>query len=215
MNPEICLASGAYFDFRFPQMSSFTIDDIANGLSRICRFNGQVRRDAYYSVAEHSVHVSRLVPPHLRMAALLHDAHEAFMGDVSAPLKTLLPDYRELEDTVQTAVLARFGIRTPLDPRIKTADIQMCTAEKQQIMNTKRAWVTDTYGVAPVRILCLEHKEARDFFLHEWACLESLEMHDKDAELMRAASEACGRTAGDPTEWVPRVAAAAVGKLND
>ena len=61
MQPTILTAAGRYFDFLAPERSVIGIDEIAHALSNICRFTGHTRD--FYSVAEHSVHVSRLVPP--------------------------------------------------------------------------------------------------------------------------------------------------------
>ena len=68
-----------------PQQDQVDIEDIAHGLAYQCRFNGQTRY--FYSVAQHSLIVAGLVPKRLYLAALLHDAAEAYMGDMVKPLK--------------------------------------------------------------------------------------------------------------------------------
>ena len=135
---SILCRSGAYFDFEDPDASEFTIEDIAHGLSNICRFTGQCRK--FYSVAEHSVRASYIVKPQFAFEALMHDAPEAFIGDVAKPLKALLPDYQRIEDRVERAVLGRFGLTLPMSPEIKTADLQMLKAEQTQAMRNSDAW---------------------------------------------------------------------------
>lgn len=134
----IMLASGALFDIVDPEGSDFTLQDIAHGLGRVCRFAGQTNR--FYSVAEHCFHVARLVPVELGRIALLHDASEAFIGDVTRPLKALLPDYQAIEARIEAAIAARFlapaehalgGFKAA---DIKAADMAMCLHEARELM---------------------------------------------------------------------------------
>lgn len=169
-NPSILLHSGNYFYFRNPRESKFDISDIAAGLSKICRFNGQCRE--FYSVAQHSILVSQIVPEEHALAGLLHDAAEAFIGDMVAPLKGLLPEYKTIEREIEAAIFAHFGIETPLDPCIKAADLVLLKTEQRDLMNNSDAW-QHISGVAPLSriIVPLPPLHARIEFLERYVAL--------------------------------------------
>jgi hypothetical protein len=138
IGPTILLFSGSYFDSEAPDTSAFTIEDIAHGLAMTCRFAGQCSR--FYSVAEHCVHLSENVPPEDAYQGLMHDAAEAFVGDMAKPMKVMLPEFSVIEKSVEAAVFRRFSVRTPLPPSIKEADILMLVTEQRQLMKNRDDW---------------------------------------------------------------------------
>ena len=147
----IVLHSGNTFDFLNPDVESFTIEDIAHALGQLCRFNGHTTK--FYSVAQHLVLSSFLVPKEHALAALLHDAHEAFVGDVVTPLKLLLPDFKKIEDHIEEIVLAKFGLPFPLDPCVKHADLKMlCTEKRDLLAHPESVNWTSLAGIEPMSI---------------------------------------------------------------
>jgi hypothetical protein len=116
-----------------PQPDEIRILDIAQALSKLCRYGGHCRR--FYSVAEHSVLVASKAPDHLKLSALMHDASEAYVIDVPRPLKPWLPGYAEIEDRVEQAIAARFNLPWPLSEEIKQLDERIIEDEREQNMS--------------------------------------------------------------------------------
>ena len=112
---ETTSATGRIINFLTPNPASFSIRDIAIGLARAPRFAGHTDPDLpAYTVAEHSVWVSRHCPLELAFYGLLHDASEAYMLDVPSPLKAELGEYKKIEFKVSAAIYERFGIPAEL-----------------------------------------------------------------------------------------------------
>ena len=128
------MLSGRRLDLLDPSPLDVEIGDIAHGLARVARWNGQTTGDNGFSVAQHSLVVEDLVrrlqpaiEPRWRLAALLHDAPEYVIGDMISPFKAALGlDYRAFEDRLERAIHIRFGLtpKTPAEIKrlIKTAD---------------------------------------------------------------------------------------------
>lgn len=125
--------TGGVFYPASPHPDDVDIRDIAHGLSMQCRYNGQCFE--FYSIAEHSVRVAHLVPDELRLLALLHDAAEAYIGDMVRPLKMMLPEFRNIEALVEQAIGQRFGVHLlDLPTAVKYADLQMLALERRDLM---------------------------------------------------------------------------------
>src|SRR5579875_4220923 len=112
------MLSGRRLDLLNPSPFDIEIGDIAHGLARVARWNGQTTGEHAFSVAQHSMvveevcaHLSPGLPPRWRLAALLHDAPEYVIGDMISPFKAALGfDYKAFEHGLETAIHLRFGL---------------------------------------------------------------------------------------------------------
>lgn len=124
--------TGQQFDLIDPQPDMVHPQDIAHALSRLPRFNGHT--PVHYSVAEHSIRVASIVPVQYQLSALLHDATEAYVGDMVRPLKQLLPAYSRIEKRVWSAICARFEFPETLHVCVHRADMQLLATERRDLM---------------------------------------------------------------------------------
>jgi hypothetical protein len=120
--------SGVEIDINNVKPTDISIMDITIGLSNVCRWGGQIEK--FYSVAQHSVMVSRLAPQELKMAALMHDASEAYLGDVISPLKYILGrSYKDIEMRFTQSIYTHFNIGIDEIKEVKEFDLKMLHAE--------------------------------------------------------------------------------------
>jgi hypothetical protein len=160
--------SGGQFWPLDPRPEEVSLEDIAHALANLCRFAGHCLK--FYSVAQHSVIVSRIVPREHALQALLHDAAEAYMVDVPRPLKLALPDYRGLEKRVQAVIYRRFGLPEVDDPCVKAADDRALAQEHIDLMASSPydwARLTDERPL-PYKIIPLPPHQARLIFLERF-----------------------------------------------
>ncbi|MEZ5915389.1 MAG: HD family hydrolase [Parvularculaceae bacterium] len=123
------MLSGRRLDLLDPSPVDIEIEDIAHGLARVARWNGQTTGPLPYSVAQHSLLVEEFCqalrpdwPAKWRLAALLHDAPEFVIGDMISPFKSALGDrYKTIEKRLQRAIHLRFGLPADLPPAIEKA----------------------------------------------------------------------------------------------
>ena len=139
------MLSGRRLDLLDPSPLDIEIEDIAHGLARVARWNGQTTGDHAFSVAQHSVVVEEIlahlrpgIEPRWRLAALLHDASEYVIGDMISPFKAALGvDYRSFEERLESAIHIRFGLpaKTPeaVKALIKRADRACAFFEATQL----------------------------------------------------------------------------------
>lgn len=130
---KLLMHSGRIVDIHYPRAEDILIEDIAHHLARINRFNGGTKQP--YSVAQHSVYVSQLCCESWALEGLMHDATEAYLGDVSSPLKELLPDYRRIERQWWNAIAAKYGLPAELPFDVHVADHQAYVAERLELID--------------------------------------------------------------------------------
>lgn len=147
-----------------PRAEEVCDEDIAHALSMQCRFGGHCL--AFYSVAEHSVRVSQIVPPRDALAGLLHDAAEAYLIDLPRPVKLSMPDYSGIEKSIAAVIGERYGIdlvNLPLS--VRAADEILLATEKRDLMSPSPrewAWLPDPL---PEMIVPWGPALAREIFL--------------------------------------------------
>lgn len=166
------ISSGRKYWPMDPRASDVDINDIAHHLSMKCRWNGATKR--FYSIAEHSVYVSHLVPPIDALEALMHDAAETYITDFIRPLKydpEFAEPYAKLERINELAIAERFNLTYPFPKSVKIADDQVTAAELEQAIERshRETWepnvFIDTSVIAPITIRFLTPDEAEDEFM--------------------------------------------------
>lgn len=159
MSRAILTASGHDFDLQIANPGVVMMADIAHALAQINRFTGHARRP--YSVAEHSLLVLEIVERlfsadvHARTAALMHDAHEAYCGDLNTPAKALVGEHwHHLENRLERTVRSAFALHGPayeFAGLIKQADLIALATERAQLMPRSPALWACLVHVEPVR----------------------------------------------------------------
>jgi hypothetical protein len=132
VGPFLTTVSGRRMYFTNPSWEMVDLEDIAHHLSNICHWNGACR--SFFSVAQHSILVSRIVPFDLRPWGLLHDAAEAYVGDMTRSLKWMLPEFKAIEERVLHAIADKFNLPWPVPPELKHYDDQIIKLEAQLLM---------------------------------------------------------------------------------
>lgn len=160
--------SGGKFRLDIPASRDVRIDDIAHALAHLCRYTGHTK--SFYSVAQHSVIVSHLVPPELALCGLLHDATEAYIGDLSRPLKALCPNYRGIEAMVWLAIAERFQLPQFMPHEVKRADNIALLTERRDLLGAGPDWGdwTKAFDPMPETIEPLGPHMARALFLNRY-----------------------------------------------
>lgn len=163
--------TGRKVDLLHPEPEQIDPVDIAHALANQCRFNGHCKM--FYSVAEHSILGSAMASYNSELARyfLLHDAAEAYLGDIVSPLKGLLPAYQEIEHDFWLAIAARFGLHPRMPDEVKEIDQRMLATEREQVLSGPAQWKCDAEPFPNLRISFLEPMTARTYFLHSFKTL--------------------------------------------
>jgi hypothetical protein len=164
------MLSGRRLDLLDPSPLDVEMEDIAHGLARVARWNGQTEGAHIYSVAQHALLVEALARakvPRLdakgRLAVLLHDAPEYVIGDMISPFKTVIGDsYKAVEHRLLAAIHRRFGIASPLPATlqnlIKAADRQAAFLESTRLAGFEPAEAKRFFGQPPKFSAALERE---------------------------------------------------------
>lgn len=179
--PYIVTYTGRKIPLLEPHPDHIDARDIAHSLAYQCRFTGHTPR--HYSVAEHSIRVAWQIrgkyanptgwtPLRVAKVALLHDAAEAYLGDVSTPLKSLLPEYQRIENNWQHAVFVAFGLDDYLDhiPAVHEADQRMQGIEINWFFDNPEEFGVEREDIP--RVIGYTADEAEELFLsylRKWA----------------------------------------------
>ena len=177
--PYLQTVSGRWVNPFDPDPQQLDAGDIARALANQCRFGGHCR--VFYSVAQHSVIVSELVEQRGGdaedvFAALMHDASEAYLGDMPHPLKHRSPlgaAFKEAEDHLEQAIGERFAIKADV-PEIKRADRALLATERRAFSDEKWHW-PELEGVEPldIELTALSPDDAERAFMQRYAELDA------------------------------------------
>ncbi len=159
--------SGGIFYPLSPRKEDVFLEDIAHALSLMCRFGGHCKE--FYSVAQHSVILSRQVPEEDALQGLLHDASEAYFADICRPVKNGLVGIKSIETLLQDTIMEKFHLPLELSKEVKEADTRMLATEHRDLMikgpnwNSLRDIEPYLFGIIPV-----DWKRANVMFLERY-----------------------------------------------
>ncbi len=181
------MLSGRRLDLLDPSPMDIEIEDIAHGLARVARWNGQTTGEHGFSVAQHSLvveeiaaHILPTLEPRWRLAALLHDASEYVIGDMISPFKAALGvSYKDFEERLEHAIHARFGLPAktpaPIKKLIKQADRACAFFEATQLAGFAHDESLSIFGAPPsgykLTIDPLAPNEAEARYVHRFHVL--------------------------------------------
>lgn len=151
-----------------PRPEEIHIEDAAHALAHVCRFGGHVK--FFYSVAQHAVAVSHLCEPQDALWGLLHDASEAYIGDMVRPLKrqACFSGYVEAEERLMRAVCDRFGLPYEMPASVAVADEIMLATEARDLKGVDLETWTVKQPPTEARIMAWSSGYAKWMFLQRF-----------------------------------------------
>lgn len=168
--PSVQVRSGGRFYLLDPRPEEIHVADIAYATSMLCRFTGHTRE--FYSVAQHCVIVSQVVPEEFALEGLMHDASEAYIGDISKPLKVgldlLAPGILSgIELSIHKNIAQRYGLTWPMPPEVKHADLVALATERRDFMRATEEWA-DLPDPLPQKLTAWAPTGARKAFMDRY-----------------------------------------------
>jgi 5'-deoxynucleotidase YfbR-like HD superfamily hydrolase len=158
-----------------PQPEAICIEDIAHSLARTVRYRGHIKDGVWYCVGEHSIHVANVAASHKGpykktraqvMRAFMHDAVEAYMGDIPSPIKASIPELRAAERDIEHVIMAKYGLQLHKPDWLDAIDKRIIVDERRAVMSpTDNVWLIDNLNPLGVDIQCWDIEEAEHRFL--------------------------------------------------
>lgn len=212
MQPFIITYTGKKFTYDMVYPCDICIEDIAHALSQLCRYTGHT--NTFYSVAQHCLLIADKIPggPEVKLAALLHDAAEAYVNDLASPLKRWLmdreetccpTDYQYLHDDILRKVYKKWGI-TRVPHTVEVFDLAACVFEAETFLNLTPEQLEECEF--PVEYRGLWDPWNPEAF--KWKCagqpMEEVELMFKNrfSELMEEWKDECGQSVQNGNEAV-------------
>lgn len=175
--------TGVMFEPLNPNLELIDILDIAHALSMLCRANGHFR--SFYSVGQHCINcmkeaAARGYSERVQLACLLHDASEAYLSDVTRPVKQELPKYLEIEKPLQDAIWLKY-LGNPLSreeyAQVFEIDDVMLYHEFLSLMDT-RLWDSEPRIYSAPRFAFMEFADCRELYLHFFSKLATISLEE-------------------------------------
>ena len=153
-----------------PRPEEVSIEDIAHALAHTCRFGGH--SEVFYSVGQHSLIVSELCSPEHRLEGLLHDATEAYCGDMVQPLKRFMPEFQKAEETLYRCIAQKFGLPPIIDEEVKHFDkVALMTEHRDLLKKPPASWGYVHIRPLDAHIYPLDARAAESEFLYRFSRL--------------------------------------------